>query len=82
MIMQRVNDLILQPLIELLFAAGVVYFLYGVMKFVLNQDNETAQDEGKMHMLWGIVGIAIMASAWGILHFVSSTVTGIDPSTF
>jgi len=76
-IVQKVNANILEPLITLLFALGVAYFLYGVMKFVLNQDNETAQEEGKQHMLWGIVGIAIMVSAWGILHFVDSAVSSI-----
>jgi hypothetical protein len=47
------------------------------MKFVLNQDNEDAQEEGKQHMLWGIIGIAIMVSAWGILHFIDSTLSSI-----
>ena len=76
-IIQKVNANILEPLIQLLFAFGIAYFLYGVMKFILNQDNETAQEEGKKHMLWGIIGIAIMASAWGILHFVDSAVSGL-----
>ncbi|MFZ2303593.1 MAG: hypothetical protein WAV98_02250 [Minisyncoccia bacterium] len=76
-IIERVNAYILEPLIELLFAFGIGYFLYGVMKFVLNQDNEEAQEEGKKHMLWGIIGIAIMVSAWGILHFIDLTVSGI-----
>lgn len=76
-IIQKVNDNILEPIITLLFAFGIAYFLFGVMKFVLNQDNETEQEEGKKHMLWGIVGIAVMVSAWGILHFVDSAVSGI-----
>ena len=71
-IIDRFNDNILEPLIMLIFALGVGYFLFGVMKFVLNQDNEEAQEEGKKHMLWGIVGIAIMASVWGILALVNS----------
>ncbi len=76
-IMQKINENILQPFINILFAGAIMYFLFGVMKFVLNQDNETEQEEGKRHMLYGIIGIAIMVSAWGILHFVDSTVSGI-----
>ncbi|MBI5798649.1 MAG: hypothetical protein HZB10_01835 [Candidatus Yonathbacteria bacterium] len=76
-IIQKITTNILNPILQLLFAFGVGYFLYGVMKFVLNQDNEDAQEAGKQHMLWGIIGLAIMVSAWGILHFIDSTLLGI-----
>lgn len=77
-IIQKVNDAILQPLIALLMAAAVAYFLFGVMKFVKNQDNEDAQVEGKKHMLWGVIGIAIMVSVYGILNFINSFVLGFS----
>lgn len=73
-IIQKINANILQPIIEILFAVAIVYFLYGVMKFVMNQDNDEAQEGGKKHMLWGIIGIAIMFSVWGILNFINSAV--------
>ncbi|MBI5078188.1 MAG: hypothetical protein HZB11_02380 [Candidatus Yonathbacteria bacterium] len=77
-IIQKVNDAILQPLISLLMAAAVAYFLFGVMKFVKNQDNEDALAEGKRHMLWGIIGIAIMVSVYGILNFINVFVIGFS----
>lgn len=77
-IIQKVNDSILQPLIALLMATAVAYFLFGVMKFVKNQDNEDAQVEGKKHMLWGVIGIAIMVSVYGILNFINSFVLGFS----
>lgn len=73
-IIQKLNANILQPIIQILFAVAIGYFFYGVMKFVMNQDNDEAQEEGKKHMLWGIVGIAIMFSVYGILNFINSTV--------
>lgn len=77
-ILQRITDAILTPLVTLLMAGAVAYFLYGVMKFVQNQDNETAQEEGKRHMLWGIIGLAIMVSVYGILNFINSFVLGFS----
>ena len=53
-IMQKVNDLILQPIVVLLFALAIGYFLFGLMKFVQNQDNEKERGEGKQHMVFGI----------------------------
>lgn len=77
-IMQRVNDNILQPLVLLLMAAAVAYFLFGVMKFVKDQDSEDAQSDGKRHMLWGVIGIAIMVSVYGILNLINSFVLGFS----
>ena len=62
----------------LLMALAVAYFLYGVMKFVRDQSSEYAQVEGKRHMVWGVVGIAIMVSVWGILNFINEFVIGFS----
>ncbi len=69
----NVNKLIVNPLIGLLFALAIVYFLYGVMEFVGNAENEEARTTGKSHMVWGIIGIAIMLGVWGILNIVINT---------
>jgi len=76
--LQRITDSVLQPLVSLLMAAAVAYFLFGVMKFVKDQDSETAQQEGKKHMLWGIIGLAIMVSVYGILNLINSFVIGFS----
>ncbi|MEK7569216.1 MAG: hypothetical protein AAB497_03850 [Patescibacteria group bacterium] len=76
-IIKKVNDAILTPLIVLLFALAVAYFLFGLMKFIMNQDSEEDQAAGKQHMLWGVVGLAIMASVWGILNLISESVKGL-----
>lgn len=68
---ERFKDQIIQPIITLLVAVAVGYFLYGLMEFIRNQDNEDAQESGKKHMLWGVIGIAIMFSVYGILNLVN-----------
>jgi hypothetical protein len=77
-IMQRINEAILQPIVSLLMAAAVAYFLFGVMKFVKDQGSEESQVEGKKHMMWGIIGLFIMVSVWGILNFINSFVMGFS----
>lgn len=71
--MDKIESEIINPLILLLFAAAVVYFVFGVMKFIQNQDNEEAQSEGKQHMVWGIIGIFLMVAVYGILGFITTT---------
>ena len=65
-----VNQNIINPLITLLFGLAVVYFLYGVFKFIGNQENEENKTDGKNHMLWGVIGIVIMMGAFTILNIV------------
>jgi len=68
---------ILNPIITFLFALALVYFFYGVFKFIANSGNDAGQKEGKSHMLWGIVGLAIMVSVYGLLNLVVGTIGSI-----
>jgi uncharacterized membrane protein YidH (DUF202 family) len=72
--LKNVNSVIINPLIDLLFAVAVAYFLYGVFQFIMNQENEEAKTDGKSHMIWGVVGMVIMMGVWGILNLVLNTI--------
>lgn len=69
----KINEYLLNPLITLLFAVAVIYFLYGLFVFIRNQDNDEAQTAGKMHMLWGVVGIFLMMAVGGILEIIEGS---------
>lgn len=71
-IIDKIKTEIINPIIILLVAVAIGYFLYGLMEFIRNQDNEDAQESGKKHMLWGVIGIAIMFSVYGILNLVNN----------
>ena len=77
----NVDSYIINPLIILLFALAMVYFLYGVFEFITNAENEEKKTIGKSHMLWGIIGITIMMGVWFILGIILNTlgITGIKP---
>ncbi len=72
--MERVFQVLPQPFIGLLFAIALVMFLYGMMRFVASNDksSEDAQ-KGRRHMLWGIIGMFIMMSVFGIMRLILST---------
>lgn len=65
---------ILRPLVLLLFAAALVYFLYGVIEFLTAPGDETRKTKGKLHMFWGVLGLAIMISVYGIMNILCNTV--------
>lgn len=67
------NGVIFFPLILLLTAIATVYFLYGSFEFVMGANNEQAREKGKKHILWGLIGLLVMLSAWAILTLVLTT---------
>ena len=75
----NVDNMIINPLIGFLFALAIVFFLYGVLEFFMNQENEEKKTTGKSHMIWGVIGITIMLGVWTILSIVLNTL-GISKS--
>lgn len=63
------------PFRNLLFAAAAVVFLWGVVEFIANQENEDKKKSGRRHIFWGLVGLAIMFAVnglvWVLISFIS-----------
>ena len=78
-LVRKINRVLINPLILFLFVLGLVYFLYGVVEFLANQDNDEKRSTGKQHMLWGIVGMFIMVSVFAIMQLLLDTVGGDLP---
>jgi hypothetical protein len=69
----KVNRYITNPLIILMFAAALVYFLYGVFEFLMNAEDAEARETGKAHIMWGVVGMCVMLGVFTLLHMIERT---------
>lgn len=70
----KFNQVIINPLLLLIFAAGTLVFVFGMVEFMWGLSQETAhKEQGKMHMLWGLVGLFVMISAWAIIKLIASS---------
>ena len=67
------TNLILNPLIALIFAAGFFMFIWGLVQFLQSMNESADHQEGVQHMLWGIIGMFIMVSVKGILYITINT---------
>jgi hypothetical protein len=65
---------VINPLVQLLFSAGVLYFIYGVFKYIKDSDDSSSRVDGANHILWSTVGLFIMISVWGIIRILESTI--------
>ncbi len=73
-VMQKVVENIIAPLVMLLFAFATLVFVWGMFGFFKSGDDPEARKTGQNHILWGVVGMAIMVSVYGIVRFVFSSV--------
>lgn len=74
---------IFNPLLALIFAAGLVVFIWGLVQYLydLNVKGEPSSD-GKSHMFWGMVGMFIMAAAFTIINIIANTIGAKLPAGY
>jgi uncharacterized membrane protein YidH (DUF202 family) len=73
-IITRVNTNIVNPFIVLMLAVAFVIFLWGVVSYFQNVDNAEERATGLKHMIWGVIGFAIMLSFKGIIAIIKNLI--------
>lgn len=63
-------------IIPLIISLGLVYFLWGVSKYVAPGGDDDKIKEGKNMMIYGIIGLFFMVSVWGLVAIVTQTFFG------
>ncbi len=72
--------IVLNPAIGVIFALAGLLFVWGILQFLWGLQEGKVNDEGKQHMLWGVVGMLIMVSVFGIISLLSNTFgLGVGP---
>ena len=64
----KVSAYILNPIIVILFSASFIYFAIGVIKLITADPGK--KEEGKNAVVWGLVGMFIMFSTYGIISLI------------
>ena len=82
------NDVALQllnlirTLIVVVFALGLLFFLWGLARFIASAGNPQAKQAAKDIMVWGVIALAVMASVWGLVRLLQSTfLSGLPVTT-
>jgi len=67
----KIGDL-LNTIIPILVVLGVVYFVWGVVTYVISSDEE-AKKSGRNRMIYGIIGLVVIVAMWGLVGIVTNT---------
>lgn len=73
----KLNVNVFNPIIGLMVTIAIAYFIYGIIEFVMGADNEDKREQGKQHMIWGIVGLFIMISVFGLINILGNFVESV-----
>ncbi len=61
------------------WVGSVAFFLWGVVKFISNANDETEREKGKQFIIWGIIAFVVLISLWGIVRILLVETLGITP---
>ena len=67
---------IFQATIPAMMVLATVLFLWGVITYLTNADNEDARTKGRTFMIYGIIGLFVMVSVWGLVQVVYKSFFG------
>lgn len=79
-IVGKLTAAFINPALALIFSVGLLVFIYGLVEFMWGLSQESGKKEqGKQHMLWGLGGMFVMASAIAIIKVIAGIVGGTLP---
>lgn len=78
-LLYAINKEVLNPAITLLFLCAIVVFFYGLFKFISRLSSPQEREIGRRVMVWGIVGMFIMVSAFAIIRVALSLAGVMGP---
>jgi len=65
-------QVLLNSIVPVLVALGVVYFIWGVVNYVI-ADSEEVKKRGRDQMLYGVIGLAVIIGMWGLVKILGTT---------
>ena len=67
--LSKINDL-LSAILPILISIGVILFVWGVVQYVI-AGGEEAKKKGKDRIIYGILGMVVILSLWGIVTMIT-----------
>lgn len=64
---------IINTALPIIVGLAVLFFFWGLAKYILNAGDEEKKAEGRNIMIWGIITLFIMISVWGLVHLLVDT---------
>lgn len=60
--------------VPLIMSLAVIAFLWGILKYIQKGGEPAEREQARQFMLWGVIGLAVMASVWGLVRILTNTI--------
>lgn len=72
----KIVSVIIDPLVLFLVGLTIIFFIFGFLQFFWGDDDES-RTKGRQHMLWGVIGMFVAFSVWGIIGLITGTISSV-----
>ena len=71
---------VINKIIPFIFAITVIFFFWGLFQFLRGSGDPKMREEGRSHMIYGILAIFVMLSIYGLIGWLQGTfnITGSE----
>jgi len=72
-IIQGLLEILLSVAVPLIVSLAVVYFLFGIVKYLISAGDETRRKESIKVITFGLIALFVMVSVWGLVSLITNT---------
>lgn len=65
---------IINLIIPFLVGLAVLFIIYGIVNFISSAGDEEARANAKQFIIWGIIGVFLMLSIWGLVNILVNSI--------
>jgi len=67
---------IVKLLLPVIFLLSLLFFAYGLAKFIFSSGDPAAHESGRNVMIWGLVALFVLVSTYGLIRFFGNAIFG------
>ena len=66
-------DAFVKTLLPFVISLAVLVILWGVFNYIAGAGDEEKRAQAKQYIIWGIIGLFVMVSVWGLVNVLKNT---------
>ena len=67
---------VIGTLTPIVVALALLFFFWGLAKYILAAGDESKKAEGRSTMIWGVIALFVIVSVWGLVQVLQQTFLG------
>ncbi len=63
---------LMNAIIPVLVIFAIAFFFIGLIRYIYNAGDAKGRSSGRTAIIWGLIGLFVIFSLWGILQFLTT----------